>query len=384
MICAGGICVATIALVCTLSVYNGFQQLISGVISSFDPDLKISLVEGKTFDSQIVRERLAAGAPDQYIETTCDVLEENALIRHHEKQTSVTIKGVSANYLQLIPADSITDAGQFILQEGEDIYTVLGAALAIQVEANTGMMSPVTFYVPKYNTKINLANPENSFSVEHLFVSGTYATHQLEIDSKYAFLPIEYTRQLYGYDNVCSSVELKLKAGIDPAKTQREIQSAVGDSFKVENKEEQHEDFYRMMRIEKWITFLILFFILLIAVVNVIGSLSMLIMEKKEDIQTLQNLGATTSFVQQVFLLEGWLISALGAMIGLTIGLLLCFIQEQFGVIQLGSGADEGTFLVNAYPVCVQFSDILLILSTVLLSGWVIAWIPTRYIRSQK
>ena len=378
-ICAGGVCVATIALVCTLSVYNGFQQLITSIISSFDPDLKIALVEGKTFDSKEPMQKIRA-LP--YVKTASEVLEETALIKGKEKQVFATVKGVSPNYISLIQTDSITEAGRFFLEDEQTAYTVLGAALANQIEAPIGYSQTVSFYAPKYAVKINVAKPDNAFNSMHFYLGGTYATHQLEIDSKYAFLPIRYARELFNYAEVVSAIELSIRgANIETAKD--ELKEILGPQYSVKDKEEQHEDFYRMLKIEKWMTFLILFFILIIAVINIIGSLSMLIMEKKDDIATLKNMGATTTFVRQTFLIEGWLISAIGAVAGIIIGVVLCLIQEKFGIIKLYGNEGDGSLLVDAYPVFIQWGDILLILGSVLLVGLLVAWIPTRYICKQ-
>ncbi len=380
MICAGGVCVATIALICTLSVYNGFQNIISGVISSFDPDLKITLAEGKIFDLSEPQQKLQTIEP---IELICPVLEETALIRGKEKQTFVTVKGVPHNYNEAVNADSVIEAGKFKLEDENGIYTVLGAALFNQIDASVGYDNPVSFYAPKYATKVNIANPNQSFNTQYAYISGIYATHQFEIDSKYAFLPLQYAQEIFNYNGLVSALEIKIKGDdIESAKTA--IQKALGEKYVVQDKMEQHQDFYKMMKIEKWITFLILFFILMIAVVNIIGSLTMLILEKKNDIQTLKHLGATSSFIQQVFLLEGWLISALGTIAGLAIGLILCLIQEYFGIIKLGNGSDDGTFFIQAYPVYVQWTDILIILTTTLIAGLFIAWIPTRYIKKKE
>ena len=380
MICAGGVCVATIALICTLSVYNGFQNIISGVISSFDPDLKVTLAEGKIFDLSEPQQKLQTIEP---IELICPVLEETALIRGKEKQTFVTVKGVPHNYNEAVNADSVIEAGKFKLEDENGIYTVLGAALFNQIDASVGYDNPVSFYAPKYATKVNIANPNQSFNTQYAYISGIYATHQFEIDSKYAFLPLQYAQEIFNYNGLVSALEIKSKGDdIESAKTA--IQKALGEKYVVQDKMEQHQDFYKMMKIEKWITFLILFFIFFIAVVNIIGSLTMLILEKKNDIQTLKHLGATSSFIQQVFLLEGWLISALGTIAGLAIGLILCLIQEYFGIIKLGDGSDDGTFFIQAYPVYVQWTDILIILSTTLIAGLFIAWIPTRYIKKKE
>ena len=380
-ICAGGVCIATIALVCTLSVYNGFQQLISGIFNVFDPDLKISLVDGKTFSPET--SELQTVKTLNFIEHYCPVLEDNALIRNKEKQTSTTIKGVAPNYVLMISSDSIMMEGEFVVEQEGTAYAVIGGALADQIESSSQFIRPISLYAPIHNSNVNLANPEKSFHIQHYYLSGIYATGQIEVDSKYTFLPLASAQELFGYDDDVTSIELKLKKGTDVKKAEKEIADLVGERFNVQNKEEQHEDFYKMMKVEKWITFLILIFILLIAVFNVIGSLTMLIIEKEKDIITLHNLGATEKMIQQIFLLEGWLISIVGAVAGLIIGVTLCLLQQYFGFIKLSDSANENAFIVNAYPVQVEMPDILLILATILLIGLLVAWFPTRYINSK-
>lgn len=376
-ICAGGICVATLALVCVLSGYNGFQQLIQGLFNSFDPDLKITLVEGKTFSSH--DERVEQVKALDFVKVACDVLEENALIRSKDRQTMVAVKGVTENYATLTNVRDVMQAGAFILREEDDYYVVVGGALANQIGAGLGFMRPISLYAPKHDVKVNLANPEKAFSEEQLFLMGVYGTNQLEIDSKYAFVDIAFARRLFSFDEgEVTAVELALSDDVDREEAQRIITEKLGDDFWVQNKEEQHEGFYRMMKVEKWISFLILIFILLIAVFNVVGSLTMLILEKKADIVTLRNLGATQGFVRQVFLLEGWLISVFGTLIGVSLGLILCGLQQWLGIIKLNSG-DEGGFVVDAYPICVRWTDVLLILLSSLLIGLLISWFPTKY-----
>lgn len=380
-ICAGGVCIATIALVCTLSVYNGFQQLISGIFNVFDPDLKISLVDGKTFSPET--SELQTVKTLNFIEHYCPVLEDNALIRNKERQTSTTIKGVAPNYVLMISSDSIMMEGEFVVEQEGTAYAVIGGALADQIESSSQFIRPISLYAPIHNSNVNLANPEKSFHIQHYYLSGIYATGQIEVDSKYTFLPLASAQELFGYDDDVTSIELKLKKGTDVKKAEKEIADLVGERFNVQNKEEQHEDFYKMMKVEKWITFLILIFILLIAVFNVIGSLTMLIIEKEKDIITLHNLGATEKMIQQIFLLEGWLISIVGAVAGLIIGVTLCLLQQYFGFIKLSDSANENAFIVNAYPIQVEMPDILLILATILLIGLLVAWFPTRYINSK-
>lgn len=382
MICAGGICVATLALVCTLSVYNGFQELISKLYNSFDPDLKISLVEGKHFD--VNASEIQQLKKLDFISVAAEVLEENALVRHKEKQTAVTVKGVSPEYLDLILTDSVLYDGFFILKEKEADYTVVGAALASQLEAGVYFVRPLSFYAPKHDAKVNLSNPEKSFNERQLFVSGIYSTGQYDIDSKYAFVSIDFAREMFDYAQRATAIELNLKKGIDLKKAKKELQQLLEDNYLIQDKKEQHEEFYRMMKIEKWITFLILAFILFIAVFNVIGSLTMLIIEKKEDIRILRSLGADSFLIKTIFLLEGWLITAFGAILGLIAGLALCLIQQHFGILKLDNGGLEGAFIVEAYPVLVEWPDVFLILFTVLTIGFLVVWYPTRQLKNVK
>ena len=379
LICAGGICVATIALVCTLSVYNGFQSLIAGLYNAFDPDLKVSLVEGKTFVCP--QEQLNKIESIEHVAVVAQVLEENAMVKNKERQSTIFIKGVSSNYIRLIRPDSILTAGQFLFEDNGTDFTVIGAATAAVIEGNVACISPIYFYAPKHDTKINMANPEKSFNERSAYVSGIYAVNQQDIDSRFAFCSLDFARGLFNYNNQeISSLEIKLDGNGEEEKIKQQILSILGDNFIIKNKHEQHEDFHRMLKVEKWITFLILFFILLIAVVNVIGSLTMLIIEKENDIRTLSCLGANDKTIKRIFLLEGWLISVTGAAVGLIIGLLLCFLQQQFGLLRLNDGGMNEAFIVDSYPVVVNGWDILIIMATILTVGLVIAWFPSRYV----
>ena len=376
-ICAGGICVATMALICVLSGYNGFQELIQDLFNAFDPDVKITAAEGKSFSA--LDERVQKVKSLGFVEVACDVMEENALIRNDERQTMVTVKGVSDSYARLTNVNEVMQVGQFVLREDDDYSMVIGGALANQIDVALGFTRPVSLYVPKHNVQINLANPEKGFEEQRLFVVGIYGTNQLEIDSKYAFVDLSFARRLLGYaEDEVTSLELKLSPNVDVDEALRVVSETMGPSFNVQGKKQQHEDFYRMMKIEKWISFLILVFILLIAVFNLVGSLTMLILEKKEDIDTLRNMGATNGFVRRVFLLEGWLISVFGTFIGVSIGLILCGSQKWLGIIKLSNG-DEGGFVVDAYPISIRFSDVLIVLLSSLLIGLLISWFPTKY-----
>jgi len=379
MICAGGICVATLSLVVTLSVYNGFQQLIAKLYNSFDPDLKITLVEGKTFDVNAPEIRQLKTL--DFVAVAAEVLEENALIRNGDKQSPVIVKGVSPEYLYLINPDSVLYSGYFVLSQGDENFVVIGAALASLIDAGVHFVYPVSIYAPKYKAKINLSNPEKAFNERLLFVSGIYSVNQQDIDSRYAFVSIDFARELFDYGEVATAIELSLKKGVNINHAKNELRRLLGDKYLIQDKKEQREEFYRMMRIEKWITFLILSFILLIAIFNVIGSLTMLIIEKKNDIQTLRSLGANSRLIRTIFLLEGWLITVFGALSGLVAGLILCLMQQFFGIVRLNTGGMPDAFIVDAYPVHVVWSDILLILFTVLFIGFVVVWFPARQLK---
>ena len=262
-ICAGGICVATMALVCVLSGYNGFQELIQDLFNAFDPDVKITLVEGKSFS--LSDERVQRVKALDFVDVACDVMEENALIRNEERQTMVTVKGVSDSYVRLTNVNDVMQVGQFVLREGDDYALVVGGALANQIDVSLGFSRPLSLFVPKHDVKINLANPERAFEAQQLFVVGIYATNQLEIDSKYAFVDISLARRLLGYaEDEVTSLELRLSPNVDVEDALKKITEVMGPSFRVQDKQRQHADFYRMMKVEKWISFLILVFILLV------------------------------------------------------------------------------------------------------------------------
>lgn len=372
---AAGVSVGTLALVCVLSVFNGFESLIADMFSAFDPDLKITLTQGKSFD---------AGTSDfdkirqlQSVVYFTEVVEENALLRFKDKQMPAVIKGVSDEFRQMTRIDSIMYDGEFILYDGAFERAVPGVGVASMLGLGAHFIDPLYIYAPKRTSRINLLRPENSFNQMGTFTSGIFAVQQLQYDDHYVLVSINLARDLFEYDEkTVSSVELKLADGADETKVKKEIRQMLGDKYQVKNRYEQQESFFKIMQIEKWITFLILSFILLIASFNIIGSLSMLIIDKKNDIQTLRSLGADNRLVRRIFLLEGWMISLVGALSGILLGTALCLLQEHFGFLKLGTG-----FVVDAYPVVTNFMDIVLVFVTVLLMGFLAAWYPVRYIK---
>ena len=377
-ISAAGVGVGAMALVCVLSVFNGFEVLISNMFSSFDPDLKITLTQGKTFDDNTSEfNRIRKLKTVAYF---TEVVEENALLRFKDKQMPATIKGVSDDFKKMTRIDSIMYDGTFTLNDGAFERAVPGIGVAAVLGLSAHFIDPLYIYAPKRTSKINLLRPENSFNQLGTFVSGIFSVKQLQYDDHYVLVSIKLARELFEYDaSKVTSIELKLAKGVDPDQAKAQITKILGTDFQVKNRYEQQESFFKIMKIEKWFTYLILCFILLIASFNIIGSLSMLIIDKKDDIETLRSLGANNQLIKRIFLFEGWLISLVGAVSGIILGGLLCLMQQHFGSLKLGTG-----YVVDAYPVVTNGADLLLVFVTVLIMGFLAAYYPVRYIRTKQ
>ncbi len=376
-ISVAGISVGTLALVCVMSVMNGFEDLITDMFSAFDPDLKITATKGKNFFTDTEEfERVKALANVAYFSET---IEENALMYFDERQLPATIKGVDSVFVHVASIDSIITSGEFITYDGAFERCVAGAGLAARLGLNAHFIDPVRLYAPKRSGRVNTLRPENSFNQAGLFMSGVFAVKQMKYDDNYMLVSLNQARALFDYaPHQASALELKLKDKKSIARTQKEIQNILGEDYLVKDQYEQQADFFRIMQIEKWITFLLLVFILLIATFNIIGSLSMLIIDKKKDIQTLRNIGATQQTIRQIFLLEGWLISLIGAIVGVILGTVLCLIQQHYGIISMGTG-----FVIDAYPVEVHTLDVLLVLFTVCVLGFAAVWYPTKHVAAK-
>lgn len=376
MVSVCGIVVATVALVCALSVYNGFGDLVSSLFSNFDPELKITPRSGKVFDPKVsVFDEIRT--MDE-IECCSEVLQDNALIVYKGRQVVATLKGVDAGYEHLASIDSILIDGVFRLNDEVANYANMGIGLAYALGINAGFVSPMEIYVPKRDAKVNMSNPVSSFNVDYAFISSVFRTDQQAYDETYMIVPLDLARSLFQYEKEVSAIELKVRDGADIGQVKSKLRGLLGDEYDVKDRFEQQETSFKMMRIEKWMTFLILSFILAIALFNVVGSLSMLMIEKKADAVTLRNMGADDGLIRRIFLFEGWLICGIGAVIGIVIGVLLCLLQEYFGLIQLGESS--GAFVIDAYPVRVAFGDVLLVFLTVLGIGFMAAWYPVRYL----
>lgn len=375
-----GIALATLALVCTLSVFNGFQELVTTFFTAFDPELKITSVSGKVFDAQDERIQALRQLPE--IEVFSESLEDNAMVQYKGRQAMVVIKGVEDNFNQLTAIDSILyGRGDMVLHDEVVDYAIPGVDVTSSLGTGIRFLDPLEVYAPKRGSKINVANPSTSFQTAYLHSSGLiFAVNQQKYDASYILTSLSFARDLFQYDTEVSSIELKLKEGSNIYKVQKRISQSLGKDFQVLNRYEQQADTYRIMEVEKLISYAFLSFILLIACFNVIGSLSMLIIDKRADVVTLRNLGANDRLISRIFLLEGCMISFMGAIIGVALGLILCFAQQEFGILSLGSGASSGAFVVDAYPVSVHFSDVVLVLITVLVIGYLSVLLPVRYL----
>lgn len=376
MVSVCGVVIATIALVCALSVYNGFSDLVSTLFSNFDPELKITLRIGKAFDPTTSSMQKVKELPDVAIFS--EVLEDNVLACYNDRQVVAKVKGVDTNFDKLTLIDSVLIDGRFALREDVVDYATFGIGIASRLGVKAGFVAPVELYAPKRDERINLANPASSLQLEYVYISGVFCTNQQEYDDGYVIIPLALARSLFRYDKEVTAIELKLVEGADVSVVEKEIKNILGDEFVIQDRYEQQESSYKMMQMEKWITFLILSFILMIALFNVVGSLSMLMIEKQQDVCTLRNMGASDALIRKIFLFEGWMISGFGAVIGVVVGVILCFLQQEFGLIKLGNAT--GAFIIEAYPVHVIFSDIVMVFVTVISIGFLAAWYPVHYL----
>ena len=363
------------ALVVILSVFNGFEELVTRLFNTFNPDLQITINEGKTF----TLDQLPADSIRDLkgVVRFTEVVEENALLKYRDKQHLATIKGVSREFQDFSRLDTMMVEGEFILQAPGSRYAVVGYGVAYYLSINLrDFTTPISVYVPK-RTRKTITSLDNAFNINQIFPSGIFSIQQ-DFDSKYMLVPIDFARELLEYEKEVTSVEL----GIDPDSDIRSIQASVGemvgDKFSVKNRFQQQEMLYKIMKSEKWAIFLILTFILLIATFNVIGSLSMLILDKKKDIAVLWSMGANNKLIKRIFLTEGLLISLSGAVLGIMLGALVCWLQQRFGLISLGGGT--GSFVIDAYPVKMVLNDFILVFLTVFIIGFIASWFPVRQI----
>ncbi len=372
-ISVAGVLVGTMALITILSVFNGLEEMVKSIFSTSDPQIKIAPVKGKVFTPDtLMLQRLSE---TEGVELYALTLEENALLRYEEQQYIATVKGVSLNYADVTDLDTAMWDGDFILQgENGRPYAVAGLGVANYLGMRLNFVSPLAIYIPDRKARIR-GTPDNEFTRKYIYMSGIFAVEQ-EFDSKYLFLPLDFTRELLDYHDEVSSIEIRMKPGADEKKTQNAIREVVGDEFIVQNRYEQQEMFYKVMKAERLAIFVILTFILIIASFNIIGSLTMLIIEKERDINILRSLGADNSLIKRIFIYEGWMISFIGTLLGLLLGFILCAAQQHFGIVKLAGES----LLIDAYPVRMQVTDFFLVAFTVLAIGYAAAWYPVHYL----
>ena len=372
-----GVAVATMALVVVLSGFNGFSDLVASFFTNFDPQLKIEATKGKAMPADDPLLVKVKHLPDVEVATEC--VQDQALAVYHDKQDMVTVKGVEDNFDSLTHISNILYGdGDFTLHVANLQYGVIGIRLAQDLGTGVTWQDYLQIYAPQREGQYDASNPTDAFVKDSLVSPGAlFQVKQSKYDQGYIITSIDFARRIFNRQGEITSLELRMKPGVDIDNAKEEIQAILGDKYKVLDRYEQQADTFNIMRIEKLFAYVFLTFILMVACFNIIGSLSMLIIDKKNDVITLRNLGATDGQIRRIFLFEGRMISAAGAVIGIVLGLILCWLQQTYGLVQLGDQA--GNFVVNAYPISVHPEDILLIFLTVILVGWLSVWYPVRY-----
>lgn len=367
----------TAALVCVLSVFNGFRGVIQDRLARLDPEVAITPAKGKVMpdaDSVLT----AIGSIDG-IDKAMPVLEDQALAVYAVYQMPVRLKGVPVNYHEINALDSTIIDGYYALTDEVSRFAVVGIGPAMNLRLRAGSLLMLQLYAPRRVGRVNVANPIDAFMSDSLFVSSIFQVQQNSYDQDLIFVPLDFARNLFDYESEASQIELKLRPGSNPQAVMRQVSQLLGPSYEVKDRLMQQSESFRMVNVEKWVTFLLLAFIMIIATFNVISTLSLLIIEKDESIATFQNLGATRQQITRIFVAEGWLITMLGAVLGVILGLLLCLGQQTFGWLKLS--ADPSQVIVNAYPVQVVWTDVVVVLLLVAAIGFVTSLVTSSIMR---
>lgn len=370
--------VVTAAMICILSVMNGFGVMVEQLFSEFDPDIRIVATQGKSF--HISQEQKAQLLQLPGVEAFSESISETSLVYFEDKQMPVQLMGVDSLFGELTGIEHIITDGHYQVHDGAFERAVLGQGLAWKIGIRPRFITGLQVYAPKRHGKVNMLRPDANFNRETCYIAGTFAVNQQKYDENLMLVDIGLTRRLLDYqEDEVTELHVSIPHTYSTKKAKREITTLLGEGFAALDRYEQQEDFFRILRMEKLLTALLLIFILLIATFNGIGSLSMLIIDKQKDIQTLSHLGANNKTIRHIFLLEGWMVNAIGALGGLIIGIGVCLLQEHLGFLKLGNGTD---YVISTYPVAVQGGDIALVTTIVLFLGALAAWIPTRKIQS--
>ncbi|HJN05926.1 MAG TPA: FtsX-like permease family protein, partial [Bacteroidales bacterium] len=370
--------VGTIALIVVLSVFNGFEDVIKSLYFTFNADLQITAQQGKTFNySKFPYEKII---DIQGVSGVSQVVEEDALFKYMDKQHIARIKGVSDNFIELSRIDTMIVNGSFILQEGKSEFAVVGSGIAWYLDVYPQNISNLlSIYVPRRGNASSF-NFENAFNSRAVHPSGVFSIQQ-EFDEKYVFVPMHFARELLEYTDEVTSVEIRYKPGVDEDKMQSNVQSILGNDYVVKNRFQQNDALFKILRSEKTAIFLILIFILILSSFNMIGSLSILIIEKNKDIGILASMGADLKLIKTIFFTEGMLISFISSIIGLVIGFAILFIQENYGLLQLSGG--DGAFVISAYPVKMHLLDFISVFGTVMVIGIFATIYPVMYLTKE-
>ena len=376
-ISAVGVAVATMALVVTLSVFNGFHDLVASFFTTFDPQLKVVPVSGKTVAADDPTLKTICSL--KQVEVATEIVEDMALATYNGRQAMVKIKGVEDNFDSLTHIREILEGdGEYCLHAADMHYGIVGIRLAERFGMGYTFQNELKIYAPKREGQLNLANPQDGFVEGNLYSPGVlFCVKQGKYDKNYILTSIAFARNLFAQQGMGSAVELRLEPGSDVDGVKAEMNEIGEGKYRVLDRYEQQEDTFKIMKIEKLIAYIFLTFILVVACFNLIGSISMLIIDKRNDVVTLRNLGANDSQIVRIFLFEGRMISTLGALAGIAVGLLLCWIQQQWGLV--GLGRSSGSFIIDSYPVSVHPEDVILIFITVLAVGYAAVWYPVRY-----
>ena len=372
--------VVTAAMICVLSVMNGFGVMIEELFSQFDPDLRITAKAGKSFIINKETKSQLLSIPS--INLVSESITETALAYFEEKQMPVQLMGVDSVFGQLTGIENIITDGHYEVFDGAFDRAVLGQGLAWKLGIGVHFIHGIEVYAPKREGKVNMLRPDVNFNSERCFIAGTFAVNQQKYDENLMLVDINLARRLLDYDTTeVTALQVGVAEGYSIRRAKRDIATILGEGYLIQDRYEQQEDFFRILRVEKFLTTLLLVFILLIATFNGIGSLSMLIIDKQQDIRTLSHLGASNDMIREIFMLEGWMVNTLGALGGVIVGLGTCLLQEHLGLLKLGNGAE---YVVSAYPVAVQPGDIAFVCIIVLILGVISSWIPARKINIQR
>jgi lipoprotein-releasing system permease protein len=372
-ISVGGVTVGTMALIIILSVFNGLEMLVSSIFNTLDPDLRITAAEGKTFVPDSLKLQMLADVNG--VACYSLTLEENALLKYGDRQFIATIKGVDDTYRSVTNIDSAMWEGEFILRsETGRPWAIPGVGIAQYLGIRVNFITPLEIWVPRRSSGVSL-DPVEAFNRRFIFPSGIFQIEQ-SYDSRFVFLPINFARELIDNEDGVSSLEIKFSEYADARIVKKNVTKIFSTGYVVRNRFEQQEIFYKVMKSERLAIFVILTLILLIASFNIIGSLTMLIIEKERDVEILRSLGADNNLIRKIFIFEGWLISIIGAATGLLLGFVICWLQQKYGFVKLNSES----LIMNSYPVVMKLKDFIIVPATVLLIGYWAAWYPVRFL----